>query len=402
MAERRDSRNRVLRNGETQRKDGRYRYKYLDLNGEEQNIYSWRLVATDAVPKGKRSCEPLRELEKRIQRNLDDRLIPCGGNMTVLDLVKKYISMKKGVRHNTMANYNFVINIIAKEEFGRKRIDKVKLSDAKRWLIKLQDDGRGYSTIHSVRGVIRPAFKMALDDDLIRKNPFDFELSTVVVNDSVTREAITRKQEQEFLRFIKEDTHYRRYYDGMYILFNTGLRISEFVGLTLQDIDFKGKWIDVNHQLQRKRNGEYIIEDTKSKSGTRKVPMSDEVSECFNRIISHRRKPKIEPTITDANGKIYEGFLFLDKDDKPEVALHWEKHFEWALKKYNRIYKVQMPKITPHVCRHTFCSKMAKSGMNPKTLQRIMGHSDIGITLNTYTHLQDADTAKEFERVVNQ
>lgn len=118
--------------------------------------------------------------------------------------------------------------------------------------------------------------------------------------------------------------------------------------------------------------------------------------------IPNRRKTKIEPTITDVNGKLYEGFLFLDKDDKPEVALHWEKYFEWALKKYNRIYKVQMPKITPHVCRHTFCSKMAKSGMNPKTLQRIMGHSDIGITLNTYTHLQDADTAKEFERVVNQ
>lgn len=62
------------------------------------------------------------------------------------------------MRHNTKANYNFVINIIAKEEFGQKRIDKVKLSDAKAWLIKLQDDGRGYSTINTVRGVVRPAF----------------------------------------------------------------------------------------------------------------------------------------------------------------------------------------------------------------------------------------------------
>ena len=62
------------------------------------------------------------------------------------------------------------------------------------WLIKLQDDGRGYSTIHTVRGVVRPAFQMAMDDDLIRRNPFEFQLNTVVVNDSVTREAITRKQ----------------------------------------------------------------------------------------------------------------------------------------------------------------------------------------------------------------
>ena len=85
--------------------------------------------------------------------------------MTVLELVKKYIAQKTGVRHNTAANYNFVINIIKKEEFGALRIDKVKLSDAKAWLIKLQADGRGYSTMHSVRGVVRPAFQMAVDDD---------------------------------------------------------------------------------------------------------------------------------------------------------------------------------------------------------------------------------------------
>ena len=84
----------------------------------------------------------------------------------------------------------------------------------------------GYSTIHSVRGVVRPAFQMAVDDDLIRKNPFEFQLCTVVVNDSVTREAITRKQERKFLEFIKYDEHYKRYYDGMFILFKTGLRIS--------------------------------------------------------------------------------------------------------------------------------------------------------------------------------
>ena len=80
--------------------------------------------------------------------------------------------------------------------------------------------------------------------------------------------------------------------------------------------------------------------------------------------------------------------------DMQEVALHWEKHFEWALAKHNRIYKEQLPKITLHVCRHTYCSNMAKSEMNPKTLQYLMGHSDIGVTLNTYTHL-GAEDAKE-------
>ncbi|HBI60891.1 MAG TPA: transposase [Lachnospiraceae bacterium] len=95
----------------------------------------------------------------------------------------------------------------------------------------------------------------------------------------------------------------------------------------------------------------------------------------------------------------YVGFLCLDKNEMPMVALHWEKYFQHIREKYNSIYKVQMPCITPHVCRHTFCSKMAKAGMNPKTLQYIMGHSDIGVTLNTYTHLQFDDALEEMKEL---
>lgn len=391
---RRDNRNRVLRNGESQRPDGRYQFKYQDNDGKVKFVYSWRLDKNDRTPAGKKRELSLREKEKQIEHDLFDRIVPNGGNMTVLELVQKYVSLKTGVRHNTMANYNFVINIIAKEAFGRMRIDKVHLSDAKAWLIKLQKDGRGYSTIHSIRGVVRPAFQMAVEDDLIRKNPFAFELATVVVNDSVTREAITRAQEREFLRFIQEDKHFCKYYDGIYILFNTGLRISEFCGLTVGDIDFKEMRINIDHQLQRKRNMEYVIEDTKTSSGTRFVPMTPEVADCFRRILAKRARPKVEPMVDG-----YTGFLFLDKNGMPMVALHWEKYFKHILDKYNSIYKVQLPKITPHVCRHTFCSKMAKSGMNPKTLQYIMGHSDISVTLNTYSHVGFEDAREELSRV---
>ena len=392
---RRDNRNRILRNGESQRQDGRYAYKYKDLNGEIKFVYSWRLDKNDRTPAGKARELSLREKEKQIQQDLFNQIVPNGGNMTVLELVEKYLSLKVNVRHNTQANYNFVKGILKKEPFGSMRIDKVKLSDAKAWLIKLQKDGRGYSTIHSVRGVVRPAFEMAVNDDLIRKNPFGFELATVVVNDSVTREAITRAQERAFLKFIQEDNCYRKYYDGIYILFNTGLRISEFCGLTLSDIDFKKKRIRVDHQLQRKRDMEYIIEDTKTKSGERYVPMSQQVMDCFRRIMDNRKAPKQEPMIDS-----YTGFLFLDKNGMPMVALHWEHYFKHILNKYNSIYKVQLPKITPHVCRHTFCSNMAKSGMSPKTLQYIMGHSDISVTLNTYTHLNFDDAKVEFDRVM--
>ena len=392
---RRDNKGRKLATGESQDKDGRYRYKYNDSCGKRKSVYSWRLTESDPYPKGKRKDISLREKEKEVEKALRNAVVTNGGNMTVLELVQKYISQKRGVKHNTQANYNFVINVIKKEDFGARRIDTIKLSDAKTWLIKLQDDGRGYSSIHSIRGVVRPAFQMAVDDDLINKNPFEFQLATVVVNDSVTREAITRKQQREFLRFIKEDKHFSKYYDGIYILFYTGLRVSEFVGLTINDIEFDKERIKVDHQLQRTRNMEYEILTPKTEKGERYVPMQKDVADCFRRIIQNRKHPKIEPMIDG-----YSGFLFLDKNDMPMVALHWEKYFQHIREKYNSIYKVQMPCITPHVCRHTFCSNMAKSGMNPKTLQYIMGHSDIGVTLNTYTHLQFEDALVEMKKVV--
>lgn len=277
---RRDNRNRILREGEYQRTDGRYRYRYIDEDGKEKNVYSWRLDKNDPTPRGKKRELSLREKEKQIQADLFDHIVTRGGNYTVVELVEKYTSLKTGVGHNTKAGYKTVINILNREAFGKQRIDKVRLSDAKAWLIKLQQvDGRGYSYIHSIRGVLRPAFQLAVDDDLIR-------------------------------------------------------------------------------------------------------------------ILANRVASKIEPMVDG-----YAGFLFLDKNDKPMVALHWEKYLEHIIEKYNKIYRIQMPKVTPHVCRHTFCSNMAKSGMNPKTLQYIMGHSDISVTLNVYTHVQFDDAQAELLRV---
>ncbi len=388
---RRDSKGRILRNGECQRKDGLYQYDYVDMNGKPKCLYSWKLEATDPLPKGKRKCKSLREKEREVQRNMDDGIVPYGGQLTVLELVKKYVLQKTGVRPTTRAGYKTVMNILEKEDFGAKRIDKVKLSDAKGWLIKLQDkDGRSYSSIHTIRGVLRLAFQMAVDDDLIRRNPFDFQLVTVIVNDSVTREAVTHDEKRKFLEFVKNDKHFSKYYEGIYILFYTGMRISEFVGLTVKDINFEDGTINIDHQLQRTNSMKYVIEPTKTNAGTRVIPMSKDVCECFRRIIEKRKSPKVEPMI---GGKT--GFLYLDKNDMPMVALHWEKYFQHIVEKYNKIYKVQMPKITPHVCRHTYCSHCASSGMNPKHLQYLMGHSDIGVTLNTYTHIDFENVKKE-------
>lgn len=122
--------------------------------------------------------------------------------------------------------------------------------------------------------------------------------------------------------------------------------------------------------------------------------MTDEVYECFKTIIQNRPKPKKEPMIAGRTG-----FLYLDKNKMPMVALHWEKYFEHISTKYNRVYPGQMPRVTPHVYRHTYWSNCARADMNPKTLQYLIGHSDIGVTLNVYTHLGYEDAKEELSRL---
>lgn len=156
----------------------------------------------------------------------------------------------------------------------------------------------------------------------------------------------------------------------------------------------KNRVIDINHQLQRTSWGEYIIEPTKTNAGIRKLPMTDDVFQMFQAIIEDR--PTDFPEIMVQG---YAGFLFRDKNGMPEVAMHWEHRFNHAVKRYNDIFKVQMPNITPHVCRHTYCSNMARARMNPKTLQYLMGHSDISVTMNVYTHLGFDDAKDEMIRL---
>ena len=392
---RRDSKNRILREGESQRSDGRYRYTYRDAFGKKHDIYSWRLDASDPYPKNKRRDLSLREKEMQVAKDTYDQIAVNGGNYSVLQLVERYRSQKTGVRQNTLTGYQTVVNLLKKDPFGGERIDKIRVSDAKQWLIKLQrEDGKGYSSIQSIRGVLRPAFQMAEDDDLIRKNPFRFELCTVIENDSKKREALTELQQQEYLDFVKSDKHYSKYYDAIFILFNTGLRISEFCGLTVSDIDFKNKRIQVERQLIRTRSGQYMTEKLKTESGNRLIPMTVEVEATFARIIKNRERVKREPVIDGCMG-----FLFLDKNGMPKLALHWEKVMQRIQEKHTNVCLRPLPKVTPHVCRHTFCTNMVRKGMNPKPLQYIMGHAEVGVTLNIYTHIKYEDAEQEMRRI---
>ena len=392
---RKDSKGRILREGEQQRADGRYMYTYTDtVTGKKKFVYSWKLERNDKTPTGKKADLSLREKEKLIEKELRDGISYSQGEITVLELVERYIAQKRGVRPTTQNGYKTVVNVLKKEDFGSKKINSIKTSDAKLWLIRLQDGGRSYSSIHSIRGVVRPAFAMAVEDDTLRKNPFDFKLADALINDAVKREALTAKQERAFLDFIKEDEHFKQYYDMVFVLFKTGLRVGELCGLTLRDIDLDEKTINIDHQLQYTGGKGVYVEVTKTNAGTRVLPMTDEVYEAFKRIISSRKTPKVEQMIGG-----YTGFLFLNDKGKPIRTYYVEKKFQHAVAKHNKIYKEELPTITPHVARHTYCTNMAKKGISVKTLQYLMGHSEIGVTLNVYTHLKLEDAKDEVKRL---
>ena len=379
---RKDSKGRILRTGESQRKDLTYQYRYIDVTGTRRAVYA-------------NDLQELRKKEKAIQKEVEDGINYCEGNITVIELIERYTSLKQGVRHATKVGYNFVLNLAKKEDFCYRKINTIKPSDAKLWFMKLQKDGRGYSTITSVRGVIKPAFQMACDEDIIRKNPFAFPLNGVVVNDSQKRIALSPEEQEIFMTFIKEDSHYSCYYDEFVVLLGTGMRVSEFCGLTKDDLDFVNRKIREERQLLKEKGGVYHAEKTKTESGIRFIPMSDEVYQSLKNILANRRKPKKEMLIDG-----YTGFILLDKNCNPKVGLHIDHHMQWAMKKYRRTREEPLPTITPHVLRHTFCTNMALAGMDIKSLQYLMGHSDAGVTMNVYTHANFAHAEKSMQQIL--
>lgn len=373
---RKDNKGRILRTGESQRKDLIYQYRYIDPLGNRKTIYDSDL-------------QSLRKKEKEITNALVQGVHYANGELTVLQLVEKYINLHTEVRYNTLACYNVVKRIIEKEAFSRQKICNVKVSDAKQWLVKLSKEGFSYNTVRCVRNVIKPAFQMAYEDYSISRNPFDFKLN-IINNDSKKRVALSLKQQASFLKFVAEDKVYSKYLDDYVILLGTGLRVSEFAGLVLNDLDFENRKFKVERQLIKTPNGDYFVEKTKSDSGIRFIPMTDLVFQSFKNIINNRIVVKPEFVIDG-----YSGFLSLNKLGRPKIAENIEGQLRRAYLKYNKTHKEQLPNISPHVFRHTFCTNMINAGVDVKSVQYLMGHSSVNMTLDIYTHTDSDKVANE-------
>lgn len=391
---RRDNRRRILRTGESQNKEGRYVYKYINSLGEQKFIYSWKLVPTDRVPKGKRDDISLREKIAEVQRDLSDGIDTVGKKMTVCQLYEKKNNLRKNIRRNTVKGRQQFMNVLKKDPFGSMSIDSVKQSDAKEWAIRMSENGIAYNSIKNYMRSLRASFYMAIQDDYVRKNPFDFVLSDILDDTRKEKTALSLEQEEALLTFAKSDRTYKKYYDELVILLETGLRISEFCGLDLNvAVDMKNKSILVEHQLLKDTETGYYIEKPKTKSGIREIPMTDKAYDAFQRLIKSRKKT--EPIVIDG----YSNFLMLNGKGLPQVASSYNMVLKGLVKKYNKTHDDELPEISPHSLRHTFCTKMANKGMTPNTLQYIMGHSDISMTLNYYAHGSFGSAKAEMERI---
>ena len=380
MSSRKDNKGRVLEKGESQRTDGTYMYRWTDLSKKRQTIYA-------------RTLNELRQKELQVTKTEIISGVSWESNkITVRELIERYLSLKK-VRITTEQKYRYLINMLDKIQILDIPIKDIKTSLAKQYMITLSNMGYSYGTVQNAKTLLKPAFQMAVEDDYIVKNPFLFTLSNIIENDSKQRFSMSEEEVSHYIEFISNHGWFRHIYDDVVILLNTGMRVSELYGLTFKDVDIKNRRINVNKQLHR-IEGKYVVLPPKSKAGNRILAMNDATRKAFMNKRTEVR-PKVEYVIDG-----YTGFVFINHLGFPKTRRNLEGSMREVRKKHIELGLGELPQITPHVLRHTFCSRMVEKGMNVKTLQLVMGHSDISTTLDVYTHKKPDDVAKEMEQYI--
>lgn len=384
MASRKDNKGRVLKTGESQRKDGGYDFRYYDSKGKRHSIYAPTL-------------NELREKESAIQKLLLQGINYTASATTVIEQVNKYLMTREGLSYNTQRSYEYVIEKIKACAFADWPIRDVKSSDAKCWFSLLSKSGLGYWSIQQIKGVISPAFEMAVEDEVLNKNPFDFSLSKVVQPPKKSKEALSYTQQKTLLSAFQTNPSYSSRYELIAIMLGTGMRVGELTGLTFNDVDMDNKLIHVNHQLHYNYKRGLYITAPKSESGNRTLPMSDMVYSCFKAAIANRRFVIDEPSVDG-----YTGFIFLTKRGNPDYVSLIQQAISAVVKDHNRNYPDNpLPHLSPHILRHTFCTNMIHSGVSVKQTQYLMGHATASVTMNVYAHAVKDQTESGVIRAMN-
>ena len=203
---RRDSKNRILQNGESQRKDGKYEFKYVDVNGTRRSAYSWKLVATDKIPEGKRCELSLREMEKQIRRDLEDGIQTHTANsITLNQLFDTYMSTKE-LKQSTRTNYQYMYKNYVSDTIGKRRISSIKYSDVKKFYNRLILEKKFKpNSMEIIHTILHPVFTMAVRDGYIRTNPSDGVMAEIKKShnwEKPKRHALTEMQQSLFIDYV--------------------------------------------------------------------------------------------------------------------------------------------------------------------------------------------------------
>lgn len=413
---RRDTKGRLLKTGESQRKDGKYEFKYVDNRGKRHSVYSWRLVDTDPVPKGKKPTESLRSMIKQIEL---DRLqgVSARDNMTFSELFEMFMKSRQYVKERTASHYNQIYRIHLKDRFGKMKIKNIKYSTIIEFYNELIVKGYSYQTIIGINTVINGCFNLAVRDDLLNKNPCFMivqDIKKAKNNPSSKNERIALSLEQQniFLNYVSS-TRYRRYLPLFVFMFGTGCRIGEVIGLRWENVNFSKDTITIDHQMtffNSKGISKNRITSPKSEKGNRTIPMLPDVKRALNleRREQMRRGLRCKETVDG-----YNDFVFINLKGNVYNAKNVASLIDRIVKEYNekeikRSVKekreaVLLPKISPHIFRHTFCTRLCEQKIGLKTIQYIMGHESIETTLNIYAKVSEKmleDSADEMFKKV--
>lgn len=381
---RKDNKNRILHTGESQRKDGTYMYRYTNVNGKRKYVYSDNL-------------NELRSKEREIQKDIDDGINSDGREMTFIELYDLFIESKHNLRHSTVTGYESRRKILVNSDIGWKKIKNINAIDVNRFIKNLQNErDLKISTLRGYLQAYKAAFDLAVKLDFVRKSPFIIQINgneTNEINDK-KREALTEEQEQNVLKILYEKRNKQPYYIARLILL-TGLRISEALGLTWNDVDFKNRKLKIERQLIMDSRDKIYITDTKTKAGRREIYLYDEL---FNFLREYKiyRNNSVDVVVDG-----HHDFLFSDKKgsfiSRPSLSYLYKTLTQQYEKRYGEhLY------ITFHVLRHTFCTRLIRSGVNIKVAQYILGHSNVGVTLNIYSHVKFDDTVSNLKMAMEQ
>lgn len=385
MERRKDNKGRVLQKGESQRKDGLYVYQYKDISGKRKSVYA-------------KNLSDLRKQEKQIQRDMEDGIDSYGGEITLNEQFEKYMSLKNQLKNATILCYTSLWNSrVRGSAIGNKKVRDIKKSDMMYFYNNLHKNGLKKSTIFLLNTILSPCFELAVEDNIIRKNPCvgcmkDFK------NDAKERIPLNVQEQRVILNYAKEKNFNK--YLLIAFMIGTAVRCGEAIGLTWSNVDFKSKEIRIDHQLiYKKMNGEYkfYISSTKN-SKPRSIPMTTDV---YNILLEQRKHQLSTGSRTNVEIDGYSDFVFSTRKRTPIIPWSVNDSLNRIVNSYNKMEskELELPHISAHVLRHTGCTRMAEAGIDVKVLQSIMGHSNIAVTMEIYNHATSERSKKEIEKM---